>query len=90
MNTTTPTSLRKELFRVIKAAARSIPTRIRYKKGDAVILSYQQYLALTQNRKLKRSKMKRSGKSLKPLLSGKILKPLNEKAEKELMHYMGL
>ncbi len=87
MYSTTPTTLRKELFKVIKAAARFVPTRIRYKKGDAVILSYQQYLALTQKKKLK---IKKKSKGLKPLLSGKIKKPLNERAEKELMHYMGL
>ncbi len=87
MKTTTPTSLRKDLFQVMKSATRFVPTRIRYKKGDAILLSYQQYLTLTQKKK---SKFKKKEKGLQPLLSGKILKPLNEKAEKALMRYMGL
>ena len=85
MKFTTATTLRKELFGVLERAARSIPTRIRYKKGDAVLLSYSQYEAIKRNKR-----RPKNPKKLQPLLSGKIRKPLNQKAEEELMQYMGL
>ena len=85
MKSTTATSLRKDLFGALKRAAHAVPTRIRYKKGEAVLLSYAQYRAL-------RSRKKRSSRAggLKPLLSGKILKPLDHGAEEELIRYIGL
>lgn len=85
MRTTTATAARKELFGVLEKAVKFIPTRIKYKKGNAVILAYDQYLALK-----KRKKDKKSSRELRPLLSGRILKPLNERAEEELVRYMGL
>lgn len=85
MKVTTPTNLRKELFGVLKKASHSIPTRVTSRKGDAIILSYDQY------RSLKGKKKKRiRGKGLQPLVEGKILRPLNEKAEEEVMRYMGI
>lgn len=62
--------------------ARSIPARIRYRKGDAVLISYQQYLAL-------KSKQKKPYK-LTPLLKGKIVKPLDQESEDLLLDYMGI
>lgn len=83
MRTTTATSLRKELFGILEKAIHAIPTRVRYKKGNAVILSYEQYLNLKHKKKAR-------GKSLLPLVSGKIRKPLNESSEEELIRYLGL
>jgi hypothetical protein len=85
MKTLTATDLRKELFHVIEAAIRKIPTRIRYKKKDAVILSYEEYRELKTKAPKKKTK-----KSLKPLIKGKILRPLNKEADQEIMDYMGL
>ncbi len=84
MRSTTATSLRKELFGVIEKAAHFIPTRVRHKKGDTIILSYHQYLAL-------RGKKKRAGSGrLGPLVRGRITGELNERTEKMLLRYMGL
>lgn len=85
MQKTTATSLRKDLFGILEKAVREIPTRIQYKKGNAVLLSYNQYLRL-KGKKIKPARRK----GLQPLMAGKILKPLDEKAEEELMRYMGL
>ena len=82
---TTATNLRKDLFRVLEAAMHAIPTRIRYKKDDAVILSYSHYQSLF-GKKNKKSQRKK----LLPPLKGTIHSPLNEKAEIELMKYLGL
>lgn len=84
MKTTTATSLRKELFRVLERAAHAVPTRVHYKKGDAVILSYNQYRALRGKKKGRKSKI------LSHLIPGKIKKPLNKKADLELLDYVGL
>lgn len=85
MKEMTATSLRKELFRALAASARSVPTRIRYKKGDSVLLSYAHYLRLIG----KPAKMG-SSRTMGPLMEGKILKPLDQEADAELMDYMGL
>jgi prevent-host-death family protein len=85
MKTTTATNLRKELFGILKKASHSIPTRVTSRTGDAVVLSYDQYQSL-QGKKKKRAR----GKGLQPLVDGKILKPLGEKAEAEVMRYMGI
>lgn len=85
MKSTTATSLRKQLFGVLERTTHSTPTRIRYKKGDAVLMSYRHYQALRQRKKPLTA---RTG--LHPLVDGKIVKPLNEQAEAELMRYMGL
>lgn len=82
MQVITATALRKSLFRVLMGVARSMPARIRYRGGDAILLSYEQYLAL-------RKKKKRLHQ-LQPLVQGKILKPLNEESEKQLLDYMGI
>jgi hypothetical protein len=78
----TATALRKSLFRVLMEVARSVPKRIRYRGGDAILLSYRQYLALR--------KRKKPSSRLQALMPGKILKPLNQEAEKELLDYMGI
>lgn len=85
MKTTTATSLRKELFNVLERAIHAVPTRIHYKKKDAIVLSYERYLALGG-----RLKKPRHSKTLQPLIPGRILKALDEKSEKEVMRYMGL
>ena len=85
MHVMTATNLRKELFGVLEKALQATPTKIHYKKGDAIVVSYQQYQALKRARK----GMKK-GKGLRALVPGKIRKPLNEKAGEELMQYMGL
>lgn len=85
MKTTTATSLRKELFGVLERAVHSIPTRVRYKKKDAVIISYEQYKSLRHKKKPLKGK-----KRLVSLVRGRILKPLDESADEELMRYMGL
>ncbi len=85
MKSTTATSLRKQLFGVLERVTRSTPTRIRYKKGDAVLMSYRQYQALQRHRKPLKGR-----NVLRPLIDGTIVKPLNEDAEAELMRYMGL
>ena len=87
MRSTSATSLRKDLFEVIKEAVRSIPTRIRHKKGDAVILSYRQYLAL-KGRKYRKGAGSLS--LLKPMIKGRIKGALNERSEEKLLRYMGL
>ena len=84
MKITTATSLRKELFGVLDKAIHSIPTRIRYKKKDAVIISYEQYQSLRHKNPLK------GKKRLVPLVRGRIIKPLDESADEELMRYIGL
>lgn len=84
MKSTNATSLRKELFGAIEKAVHSIPTRIRSRKGDAIILSYRQYLSL------KGQKNKTHSTGLRPLVQGKVVKPLNERTEEELLRYMGL
>lgn len=84
MRSTSTTSLRKELFGVIEKAAHSIPTRVRHKKGDAVILSYRQYLAMKGKKK-----QARTGR-LKPMMKGRINGALNGQSEKKLLRYMGL
>lgn len=85
MKKTTATNLRKELFGVLKKASHSIPTHVTSRTGDAVILSYDQYQSLRG-----KGKKRVRGKGLQPLVEGKILKPLNEKAEDEVMRYMGI
>lgn len=86
MKTTTATTLRKHLFGILDQATRSIPTRIRYKKRSAILLSTEQYEAL----KGRRRRPPKGRKKLQPLMAGKIRKPLNDQAEEELMRYMGL
>ena len=83
MRELTATSFRQHLFSVLEDAAKSLPTRIHYKKGDSVLLPYHSYLALTQ-------KDKKPSRGLTPLIPGKILKPLDEGAEQELLDYMGI
>ncbi len=85
MQITNPTTLRKNLFKVLADAAHAIPTRVQQKAGDAVIISYSQYVVL-KNSKIKVKKSKK----LEPLMPGKILKPLDETADTELMKYMDL
>lgn len=82
MKTLTATALRKNLFQVLANASRSLPTRIRYKKGVAVITSYRQYLA-----KFKKNTPKKA-MGLVPLVPGRVIKPLGEQAETELLRYM--
>lgn len=89
MKSTTATSLRKELFGALERALRSQPTRIRYKKGDAILLSYRQYQAWQRRRPLPK-RASRGRRTLAPLIEGKIRKPLDSHAEAELMRYMGL
>ena len=86
----TPTSLRKNLFQVLKKTPKSSPTRVHYKEGDSVILSYEEYLRLKSQKNFSGRKGKKSSQKLKSLVSGKILKPLNQKAEEELLDYMGI
>ena len=82
MKTITATALRQNLFQVLAKASRSQPTRIRYKKGEAIITSYRQYMAKSQKGTLKR------GKGLEPLIRGKVVKPLGEQAKTELLRYI--
>ena len=67
-------------------ARHAIPTRIRHKDGDAVVLSYEQYQRLLA----KSPKSKKDQHDLVPLLRGKILKPLDESTDKALLDHMGL
>ena len=82
MQELTATTLRKSLFRVLMDVARSIPARIHYRKGDAVLISYQQYLALKRGKK--------RAHKLAPLMKGKIVKPLDQESEDRLLDYMGI
>lgn len=87
------TTFRKSLFRVLADVSRAIPARIRYKKGDAVILSYEQYRNLLQKkggRSSARGKVGKRPHKLKPLIKGMILKPLGEEADEELRRYIGI
>ena len=91
MQEITATSFRKRLFKVLEHTAKAFPTRVRYKKGDSVLMSYRQYLDLT-SRPTQSSRMKRGkGKEgLSPLVRGRILKPLGKESERELLDYMGI
>lgn len=86
MKVTTATAFRKQLFKTLEQATRAIPTRIRYKKRDAVLLSYGQYQLLQQ--RPKRTRDARPG--LRPLVEGKILAPLDVRSDDAVMAYMGL
>lgn len=82
MKTTTATNFRKDLFNILEASARGSATQILYKKGDSIILSLRYFQNL-----LKRDR--KTGKKLKPLVEGKILKSLDEKTDRDLAEYMG-
>lgn len=84
MKSTTATNLRKDLFSVIEKASQLVPTRIRYRKGDAVILSYKQYSALKE----RKPHPARGSRTLNPLVKGRIIGKLNEKSDKAVMKYM--
>lgn len=89
MREKTATDFRRELFHLLQEAALAIPTRIRYKKGDAVLISYEQYRRLREEPATPK-KQRSSRKVMGPMISGKILKPLDESASKELINYMNL
>jgi len=78
------TSLRKSLFTVLKSVA-NLPTRIKYRNGDAVLISYEMY------QKLKNKTQEKDSNILEPLIKGKIIKSItDDECKKELMDYMGL
>ena len=83
MRELTATALRKGLFGVLKQSAQTIPTRVRYLRGDSVVLSYRQYQHLLKRRK-------KAPKGLEPLVRGRIVGDLNERTEKGLLKYMGI
>lgn len=85
MKITTATALRKRLFGALAQANRSQPTRIRSKRGDAVLMSYRQYQALRQQKKPSRKRQ-----ALQPLIPGKIRQALDTRADEAVMRYMGL
>ncbi|HBF13895.1 MAG TPA: hypothetical protein DDW49_11015 [Deltaproteobacteria bacterium] len=59
-----------------------MPTKVLYKKGNNVIVSYQAYLNL-------KKKKKKGPIKLTPLIEGKVGQ-LDEKSEKDLLTYMGI
>lgn len=63
------TSLRKSLFTVLKNVS-ALPTRIKYRNGDAVLISYEMY------KRLKQRTENREPKDLRPLANGKIIKSI--------------
>ncbi|MBI4236998.1 MAG: hypothetical protein HY696_01105 [Deltaproteobacteria bacterium] len=86
MKTITATALCQRLFRVLDQATRTIPTRVRYKMRDAVILGDAQYRALTTRRKSPAAR----GRGLRPLIAGRIREPLDEQTDAALRGYLGV
>ena len=83
MQKITATALRKNLFKVLDNSIKGGTTQVVHKKGDSIVLSYRYYQNLLRKR--------REGcKKLIPLVEGKIVKPLDEKSERELLKYMGI
>lgn len=82
------TKLRQYLFRTLAEVAHSLPVLIHYKKGDSVIISYEQYQSLTKNKN--QHKQAKQTKKLEPLVKGKICKPLGKEADQELLSYLNL
>lgn len=85
MESLNSSKFRQELPRLLKKATQKKPIRIHHKDGDAVLISYEEYLRLKKSK----SDSKKPTKKLKPLLKGKILKTLGEEADQELLEYMG-
>lgn len=84
------TTLRQNLFGVLKKSPKAAPTRVKYKKGDSVILSYDQYFQLTKSTSNIRTRKSKISKKLEPLIEGKMLKPLNAKTESDLLKHLGI
>lgn len=85
MKQITATKLRAELFKTLRDAARNLPTKITYKNGNAVIISFEDYVRLKLG--VKSIKGKSAG-SVK--LKGRINEPLGEQSEESLLKYMGI
>lgn len=85
MKQITATTLRRRLFHVLAETKRSVPTRVRYRRGDAVVVSYKQYHDL-----LHRKRGRKRAAGLQPLVEGKIHGTLGDPTGKTLMRYMGL
>lgn len=83
MKTTTATDFRKNLFNILEASARGETTQILYKKGDSIVLSLRFFQNLL-------NRERKTDKKLRPLIEGKILKPLDEQADQNLVEYMGI
>lgn len=83
MKELTATDARKNLFKVLEEASYSMPTRVHYKKGDGVVVSYRQYLGLIHQKKRKKG-------PLEPLVQGKIVGSLDQNTGKKLLKYMGI
>lgn len=84
MKQITATKLRINLFKALRDASHSRPTKIRYKKGDAVVISFADYVRLKLGTKSSKDK------SARIRLKGRIVKPLGEDSDVELLKYMGI